>query len=895
MDKVVNGGAVPWAGMFCGRERELEALMATYRRVEAGDGPEVAVVLGESGLGKTRLVQEFYARLSTSIDAEGECGYWPDRMVRDGNNLKVNPDPAECNPSQIANMRFLWWGIRMLDRTGHNAGMGGLSEAVPLLRPHLEPFAKAKLLGARMKQAATGAAMDIAVEVANLFTFGLIGLGKLGVDHAREWKSIRDAHGALAGFDVAAEHDRQRDNLIDIVLNDLGTLFRCAEEKGEPLPAIILLDDTQWLSGDDITQSFIARLLSRAGAEAWPLLFIATHWEKEWHEDAESDDGRSFASLARQFDRDDWKPLILGKEPNLAGMIRAGFPGLSQAQIDLLIEKADGNPRLLDEILRHLQVSRGLFEGRDLANKLTTKGEEATRIRTFDLHSLVAERLSQAPDEVQVAVALSGYQGMQFLSRITAAATARIGGEDYADGLGAAERPYSLVATLEHGLAEFSQRVFYEVAKERLPHVVGEEEAVEAIRSVLRDLAGEMARFDTLGDEERKAALELGARVMWDPETDKIDTEDWELAHWCKARLADTSAMTYGNLLNRWAVIEACAKHEFGLLADHEGRQLINRIICTEHGWDFAKNLMADAIKYARRDFELEPTTENRHWLNKALDDAVTSELFDRDGYSILLEDGKLKRRKVNSEATFLSRIEEGLALTEGCETQDLTFSHLRWLHILRDNLGKDEIDQKIDIQCRILELVEEHGALGSIAGDWGRRLTMAEFDLGVMCSNVGRFEESTRYLEKALENIREIDRIDGEISPNMERQALSYLMYDLPEIGRAADARRFAEELEAFTRQQCGEICSGVSPANIHSRGCKLPSDLSQVAEVLFHDGDVERARTLLAEVRDEITDDQGNLLMWESRNGVSRPRFEFELEMIERSLAAWEKDKTQ
>ena len=130
-------GAAPWAGMFCGREKELETLMAAYRRVEAGEGPEVMVVLGESGLGKTRLVQEFFARLSQDVDSGGDGGYWPDRLVREVNNLKINPDPADCNPSRVADMRFLWWGIRMLDRSGHNAGMGGFGDSVSFLRAHL--------------------------------------------------------------------------------------------------------------------------------------------------------------------------------------------------------------------------------------------------------------------------------------------------------------------------------------------------------------------------------------------------------------------------------------------------------------------------------------------------------------------------------------------------------------------------------------------------------------------------------------------------------------------------------------------------------------------------------------------------------------------------------------
>lgn len=887
-----NGNSVPWAGLFFGRQQELQALESAYRRVRDGYGPEVCVILGESGLGKTRIAQEFFAHLSTSDDVAGGEGYWPDRMVRDGNNLKINPDPTDCNESGIGNMRFLWWGIRLTDPISRNAGANSFTDATAILRSHLEPFAKAKMLSARLRGAAQAAALDVAVELGNLFTFGLVGLGKLGLDHGREWKSIWDDHRNARGAGAGSEHARETQGMIDMVLRDFETLFERSGKKGDALPAVLLLDDAQWIENGDIAHQFAAQLLARAREHNWPILLLATHWEKEWHEHLANKSG--FAGLLDGTTPEGWQPITLRKEPDLAGMITAGFPGLSRKQVALLIEKADGNPRLLDEILRHLLTSRGHFEKRDLGNPLTAKGEETLREQAFDLHSLVAERLSQAPDEVQVAVALSGYQGIQFLSRITAAAAAQIGGADYADGLGAAERPYSLVATLEHGLAEFSQRVFYEVARERLPHVVGEEEAVEAIRSVLRDLAGELAQFETLGEEERKAALQLGARVMWDPETGEIESDDWELALWCKARLADTSILMYGDEEMRREVTEAWGNHMFGVAMDHEGTQLINRVLAKEHGWEFAKDLMAREIANARRDFEREPSVENRRWLNDALHDAVYSEYWDQQFSGIGSFDSEtlLPASEPDPSDIYRPRIEEGLELSRGCETPHLTTYHYRWLHLLRDELGEDEGPLKLDIQQRILDLAEANGSFAAVTGDWGRRLMLARYELGKMYSYAERYEESIEPLERALFDAREINRIDGEISPSIERDTLYHLAWNLREIGRVDEGKTYSDQYEKFARGLCSMICSELPPEDSHTRGCRLPSDLIEIARMHFDDGNAELSRAVLEEVLAEITDDNGEPLAIQSRYRKGELRFPYEDDMVRRCFAEFDKN---
>ena len=64
-----------------GRQAELHALASAWQRVVSDrTGPEIVVIAAEPGLGKTRLVQEFYRSLSTHCDGTGDNGYWPDEL-----------------------------------------------------------------------------------------------------------------------------------------------------------------------------------------------------------------------------------------------------------------------------------------------------------------------------------------------------------------------------------------------------------------------------------------------------------------------------------------------------------------------------------------------------------------------------------------------------------------------------------------------------------------------------------------------------------------------------------------------------------------------------------------------------------------------------------------------
>ncbi len=77
---------------FFGREIELDWLKTAWLQVRQGN-PQVCVLCGESGFGKTRIVQAFYSWLSSDPEQDPQ-GYWPDVLLKEGNNLRLNPPPS---------------------------------------------------------------------------------------------------------------------------------------------------------------------------------------------------------------------------------------------------------------------------------------------------------------------------------------------------------------------------------------------------------------------------------------------------------------------------------------------------------------------------------------------------------------------------------------------------------------------------------------------------------------------------------------------------------------------------------------------------------------------------------------------------------------------------------
>ena len=514
-----------WRHSFVGREDDLKILRDAYEEAQSGM-PRVVALVAESGFGKTRLAQEFYNWLSTNHDGVGGAGYWPDFLLREEDNLRVNPDLDECGGDGHP-MPFLWWGLRLADPGQRNAvqGSGALLTGLDNLKPHLGAYER-EIMRADLKRrqitGGRGAAADLALGIgetalevlANFGTFGTLGLAKtIGAVTLGHRKATRDIE-ALDGLDVrpGAAEKRGRDDLAETVIGDLHRLCKAPPKGFEAIPLVVLVDDAQWLASDGGMASFLDLLLQRARAESWPILLVMTSWRREWQVSAAAEEG---PGVFAQLDRGD-VVYDLGGVAGLETVIRAAYPGLTAEQVDQLSQKAEGTPRLLDEMLMYLDRRQKAFVGRDKAGPLTEAG--LVDVLEKDFAGFVADRLGEAPEHVRRALAIASMQGVGFSPRLVhrvAEGLTLVGSEV---GLSEGENPHSFVVGSKDQLgAEFRLRAYRDAALDELGNLFDEVEVGECLKAALMDVA----RTPTEATDRELALVLNGAALL------QIEGSEW--------------------------------------------------------------------------------------------------------------------------------------------------------------------------------------------------------------------------------------------------------------------------------------------------------------------------------------------------------------------------------
>jgi hypothetical protein len=462
--------STPWRSMFVGRDEELSWLQEAWERVAAGE-PQMSVLRGESGLGKTRIVQALYAWL-VRRDGADPHGYWPEALMA-GDNLRLNPDLDR--QSLGGEMRFLWWGLRWMPPDARNQGElthCAFFDQRQMLHPHWEQLTRFKdtagataKLGGALGSAAIGLARDTAIAA-----FPLLGLVKLATG----------VGGAVLGIGTAARNasaefarlrkppaEREAEALaeqVDQVVAFLRWVLKPFHRSGSgAMPVVLVLDDAQWI--DPRSVEVVERLFLEAVEAGWPLMIVATHWEREWHEQLNatgplaeveaSAASRSFpalyASLAASAP-DACEILDLEGLPDAQRVLTAAFPGLTAEQVDALVTRSDGNPRLLAEIILYLETEPDLFQGGDPRGPLESMAitELDEEMVGFELRRLQEGRYRRLSPAIREVLALASLQGVRFLADLVHELGAQVALrpiDEYADGLERAEVPHAIVSS----------------------------------------------------------------------------------------------------------------------------------------------------------------------------------------------------------------------------------------------------------------------------------------------------------------------------------------------------------------------------------------------------------------------------------------------------------------
>ncbi len=764
-----------WRRLFRGRDTELARVVEAWERVVRTSRPEVVVVVGMSGAGKTRLVQEFYRWLADPVH-RFNTGYWPAELGASQKSLDIHPSfPPDHRVRAGSALPYLWFGIRF-----DNPEEPG-SHPHPLLaaRDHLEPHLRYVRYVAELRKAGWDAVKDDVGGILWSVGQGAVEMLPGGAVLTRG-KEILDRVGSIVGKARDVRRSRARAELgqretreaalrqhTDAVLDDLERV--AGTGAGPRTPTVFVVDDAQWAGAGaaeaprfpDVLE-FLGELLDRGRSRGLPILVLATHWLAEWKQEwsdpppAGAPAGE-FIDLLRADVDGGWGEYGRGITAQREGGVepvdfhghfgvvilpRMGSTALADVlghehalpgvaadpeQRDLLLRIADGNPRMLHELVLHLQSSAVHFENGDYGARLGPAGLEALDdVVPGDVQEVVQRRFQTLDDALKRILEYSALQGIVFNEHVTKALARELARGQYLDDddlaawFAAAVTPLSFVAPEAQGVAihRFEHDMHFRVSRRSLGRARAEE-ARGLLASILSDWLRNR-RPEAWGDAEQAQVYALAIQVLEGPDQRGVRQV---------ARLRWIAAMERRGAVWAWL---------------HEGQPFLQEL---DADFDFA-SLTDEEFETARRGWEDLDHRGARlftEWASRVGRD----DLAPRDRVAAQEAFGHLL-----SELMWFARPEDSIAVAEAALRFD--GGEARW----------DSVD----------------------GDDWGAIRAAARLDVTLgqaLALDPGRLDEAVRVLDRVTDRLNDaFDRHDA-----LPRVAIELYAEAMTSLGEALDA----------------------------------------------------------------------------------------------------------
>jgi tetratricopeptide (TPR) repeat protein len=384
----------------------VEAIFTRLESIKNGDmdSPRVLVLIGESGIGKSRIVREVYEELRRR---QPEPGYWPS-LLPAGNNENSNstnpmasrkvlgPDPVSFGWGAGAVPSFGWWHFECEIMESHNA-VNVIGTAYPQLRAHLPALGIAwndragfssKIGRTREKliEEARTTAMDGGFEALDALGLVFPGMGTL----------IRWA--GHAGSKIANNRQQRRQLESDVSLasdahvsaaKELAEAIRSTALPGKSgLPQIVVIEDMHRM-GDDLAE--LVTHLSQPDTDR-PVLVIGTAWPEgstnpayeQWMSPAVTQ-GRAEPVMVKQ----------LGN-PELITLLRHYAKNTDEDTARQVVERMP-NPHFLKLWLTMLSTKRRISANDEAL--VLSEGELSAL--PHEVTDVLRQRWLELPDEVQ--------------------------------------------------------------------------------------------------------------------------------------------------------------------------------------------------------------------------------------------------------------------------------------------------------------------------------------------------------------------------------------------------------------------------------------------------------------------------------------------------------------
>ena len=465
---------------FFGRDAELKLLHDTWRI--ATDPtirmPQIVTFVAETGVGKSRIIQEFYRQLTVD-EVWDPYHYWPDDFQSPSTQLRVNPEfPTDYIPNGPP--RFLWLGMRWHNPDERNVTN---SLALPTIKEQVLNFSQHVMtFQSRWKRAleeliASGKEIASAKELIKIVAGNLVPFADV----------------AISLFERSASTVLGREGPQPSLPDQLLELFLAWFTRTDS-PIILWLDDAQWMDAEAI--GFFTQLMRTARTKRWPLLLIATSWPMEWNQFGKDFFLKHETTRAAHLDN--------ATDTELRALLHAAFPQLPNDQVNLLVHKAGGNFLTMVENIQELQTTSRFFMHSDKTQPLSPIGIENIRQWKSNREERIDQRFNKFDEHIRDFLGRASHAGFntQFLQRVLLRCREIYPDEAFVrDLLERCQTSLAVIIPTTSSLHEFRDRGYFAVAQKHFTKWLAENERTPIHAALIAELTERVqSAFDDGGN-----------------------------------------------------------------------------------------------------------------------------------------------------------------------------------------------------------------------------------------------------------------------------------------------------------------------------------------------------------------------------------------------------------
>ena len=324
------------------RIKAIQTIVDGFNKVKVG-GSRVITVEGPMGFGKTRVVQEVYARLAS--EHQNHPKYWPQYLTGNngfsselGRRLETRGlvSPCASSTAKDAVMEWIWWGLSC--RQGEaGAQLSAMSSAQNQLLQHVE---RLSIKPVRRKRDILFVLADIVFKSIKASNSPIVE----ALDAAQGLASLLHEYSSPTAACKQLVSRSEAERRVELA-KGIAEQIRLISSKSyqNTVPVIIVIDDAHWASSDELL--LLKELLAEDDAR---ILVLATAWP-------EADQAGYFQYLnefeANHPDRSTRIDLERLTESEIASLITEAAPKTEPQAVQDLAALSGGNPLVLNCIL----------------------------------------------------------------------------------------------------------------------------------------------------------------------------------------------------------------------------------------------------------------------------------------------------------------------------------------------------------------------------------------------------------------------------------------------------------------------------------------------------------------------------------------------------------------